>query len=420
VQLGDEALRAEFSAQRYASDGYPVNDASTQDQGSDTLNATAQLAGRLGGLSWSLRHLRSEAEVEYWSFGDLSQDGRTRTTAFTATGNPVPRWRSTLTLSRFDDRIDQNEPNFLSEFDFTDTRRDQLDWQNDIAMGEWLLWTLGATYEDEQTQARSFGTFFDERKRVRAGFLQGDLDLDAHRLIAAARYSDDQSFGAETTWNLDYGWQLADAWRLTAGAGTGFRAPDATDLFGSIGNPDLEPETSRSAEVGLRYRPAKGQELRLNAFDNRIRNLIEPNAGFTSLENIDRARIRGLEFGYDWRGRVWSLGLEGVAQDPRNETDDEPLPRRAERSASARLGYDQGPWSAGVQGLWVGERKDSSFSDIRLDAYSLLNLSLNYRLHAAWRLGLEVENLLDEDYETAATYPGRGRYVFVRLRHTTP
>ena len=39
---------------------------------------------------------------------------------------------------------------------------------------------------------------------------------------------------------------------MAASAGTGFRAPDATDLYGFGGNPDLEAEESLSFE--LRYR----------------------------------------------------------------------------------------------------------------------------------------------------------------------
>ena len=41
---------------------------------------------------------------------------------------------------------------------------------------------------------------------------------------------------------------------MTASAGTAFRAPDATDLYGFGGNPDLDPEESQSLE--LRWRQA--------------------------------------------------------------------------------------------------------------------------------------------------------------------
>ncbi len=47
---------------------------------------------------------------------------------------------------------------------------------------------------------------------------------------------------------------LGGATLLYGLAGTGFRAPDATDRYGFGGNPALEPERSRNLEVGVRHR----------------------------------------------------------------------------------------------------------------------------------------------------------------------
>ena len=85
---------------------------------------------------------------------------------------------------------------------------------------------------------------------------------------------------------------------------TAFRAPDATDRFGSIGNPDLDPEEVRNDRVWHRT-PVVGKHdiLSITYFENRIKDLIEPNATFTRMENIEKAKIKGIEINLQGRAR---------------------------------------------------------------------------------------------------------------------
>ena len=78
-----------------------------------------------------------------------------------------------------------------------------------------------------------------------------------HRLLLGVAYTDHETFGSQETWNLEYGFEFAGGALVAASAGTGFRAPDATDLYGFGGNPDLDAEESLSFE--LRYRQPLGE-----------------------------------------------------------------------------------------------------------------------------------------------------------------
>ena len=124
-------------------------------------------------------------------------------------------------------------------------------------------------------------------------------------------------------------------------AGSGFRAPDATDRYGFGGNPDLEPERSRNYEVGVRHAlDGAHSRCRSSAFRNDIDDLIdfvvavvrpvrrrEPR---TSPRRASRAsRPPGSTTRPPWQARV-----EAIYQDPRNLTDDEQLLRRARATAS--------------------------------------------------------------------------------------
>ena len=97
------------------------------------------------------------------------------------------------------------------------------------------------------------------------------------------RRDEHSEFGSETTWNLGWGRDLGSEWRVTASLGTAFKAPTINDLywpysadtyFGTTyiteGNPDLDPERSRSVELGLRYRPTEVLTLDAQLFRTRI------------------------------------------------------------------------------------------------------------------------------------------------------
>jgi vitamin B12 transporter len=61
---------------------------------------------------------------------------------------------------------------------------------------------------------------------------------------------------------------------------------------------------------------------------------------------------------------------------------------------------------------------DGSRGDVggtTLPGYALANLRADYRLNAAWRLGVRLENLFDRFYELAHGYntPGRSATVTV-------
>ena len=82
---------------------------------------------------------------------------------------------------------------------------------------------------------------------------------------------------------------------IYVGAGTAFRAPDTSDRFGFIGNPDLDPEESETIELGVVHQLTENNILSITYFENRIDDLIEPNDTFTRMENIHKAKITGVE-----------------------------------------------------------------------------------------------------------------------------
>ncbi len=187
------------------------------------------------------------------------------------------------------------------------------------------------------------------------------------------------SGGARLTWNDRWGSNLSPTLGVTRRAGAhvhlraavarGFRAPSFKELawnFVNVGGgyvlqgfPDLDPERSWNVSGGVEWQPAPTLRMEVEAFSNRIRNLIEP--GFVgnaesgllifSPRNVADAMTRGFEFslravldraeftaGYAY--------LDAYAVD-----SGLPLDRRAAHSARARA-------------AWTAE----ALSGLRLDA----------------------------------------------------
>lgn len=331
------------------------------------------------------------------------------------------RWTSKVELGHMIDDISQgrveDDIGAFESADFAETRRASLGWQNDLDLTSTNRLSLGAMYYDETADTLSFGEIDTD---VINAYVQDRLTLDRHSVLLAVGYVDHETFGGHGTWNAEYGFDVTDGTRLIASAGTAFRAPDATDRFGFGGNPDLEPERSLNYEIGLRHELGTGHRVFASAFQNEIEDLIQyivtdPLTFDGELRNAERARIRGIEAGYEITRASWRLRTEAVFQDAENLTTDEPLLRRADTNLSVSYVQLLGPVELGIDVLAAGDRED--FGGVTLESYVLTNLSAKYTFAPGWSAQARVENLFDEDYVLADGYNTQDRSLFVTLRY---
>lgn len=411
-----ERFEGTLALDRFATRGFPAQAAASEDTGHDRLGVNASAAVPLGGGRVAARHWQAEGTTDYHDFSGarVDQDFRNSSTQLDAAAPLGSGFGLRAALTHATDEIRQNQSP-----DYAITRRSGVELRGDW-LAEAASVALGAQAQREEADSLVFGSGFDVRTDIAAAFAQGTADLGRHHAVVAARYTDHEAFGGHVTGDAEYG---LDAWpggRLVASAGTAFRAPDATDRFGFGGNPDLQPEESRNVELGARHF-AGAHMLSLAAFDNRIDQLIE----FVCLDafcftgesrNVARARIRGVEAGWRWRPGPWTATVEGIVQDPVDETSGERLARRAGKSLTASVSRRLGRFELGADALAQGRREDSAFSSTVNAGYALLNLTAGWQ---AWR-GLSVqlrgENVLDTGYVTAAGFrsPGPGAYLTLR------
>jgi vitamin B12 transporter len=423
--FGGEASEVAFSANWLESEGFPARTVDDTDRGYDNRSFTVKGRTQLGVVKLGARYWQASGTSEYSDFflTPVDQDFENRMAAVDATFAPTGRWSSRVTASHVEDEIVQNQADFLGNFVAVRTRRNAADWQNDVRVGERQLFTAGLLLTREETTSTESFAPFDENTDTAMVFAQDRIDLGRHDLLLAAAYLDHETFGEESTWNAEYGIDVASGTRLIAAAGTGFRAPDSTDRFGFGGNPALDPEHSRNYELSLVQRFGERQRLRLSAFRNEIDDLIvfvvtDPVTFEGQNENVERARIDGVELAYEYDAPSWRLRAEAIAQDPRNLTTDEKLLRRASESLTLALAKTLGAHEIGCDVLLSGEREDFGTPEqVELDSYALVNLYARFALLRGLSLQVRLENALDEQYELASTYNTPDRSVFVALRY---
>jgi vitamin B12 transporter len=397
-------------------------------------NVTGRVSAELDAtdeLTFRARGFRSAGRTEYSSqtFGDppyapASQDFENSVYSVEGEYRVADSFGVRANLSRALDDIEQLQPGFgPDEFDYARTRRTTADVQVDLArIGAHAL-TVGVQRSAENTRAQSFGTVFDEDTHVTQSFVQDQFEIGRFSSRLALGQVHHQTFGDELTWNAEFGAAFDSGTRVSVSGGSAFRAPDSTDRFGFGGNPDLDPEVSRQVEISIRQKLGVHQ-LSLSAFDNRIRDLIDfVIIDFNTFEgqnqNVERARIKGVELGYQYTGAAWRARAELTLQDPRDESNDERLLRRSRESLVVAVNRDVGALDLGLDVAAFGNRKDFGFpTNVTLDSYALVNATLRYRVNAALTLQGRLENALDEDYVLAQGYRTEGRSYTIGVRYS--
>lgn len=413
VAVGDRGASGEFGINLnwQSTDGYAPRVESDIARGYENRSANLYAAREFATSEVSIRHWQSAGNVEYLDFflSPVDQDYKNAVTAIGLDTALPGDSSSKLLVSFMEDEVRQAQVP-----DYVLSKRLSIDWQYSRAFRQHKL-TGGLYAVAEDASSLSFGSLFDENTELRAVFLQDQLTVGRHKGFAAVRLSDHENFGRHTTWNVEYAFEINAAWTVNAGLGHAFRAPDATDRFGFGGNLNLQPELADEVQLGLRYASGKAHTFNIDIYANDIDDLIEFDLQSFTLQNLSKAKIRGVEVGYEYRGEHFVLRADVLRQTANNALTDTRLLRRAEKSAT--LSYTQmiGPHRLGLSVLASGARED--FGAVRLPGYVLANLIGQVQLNDRWQVNARLENLFDTEYQTAANYRMQKRSGFLELQY---
>ncbi|HMD73505.1 MAG TPA: TonB-dependent receptor [Steroidobacteraceae bacterium] len=439
---GGTGIQAALTGQQSA--GFPTYATDTLDSAYKNLSGTAAFTTHLGGLELGARYYQATGATDYANaiyntdftaftgFTPLNEHFTNSLLAAHASGDLTDAWHTRITWSRVVDDLRQRQDDPyaagpIGDFDYT--ARQTIDWQNDIKTTSEDLsqtFTFGAIIAEEQTNSLSYGTGYSIDTHTETYYLQDQLTEGANRLLLAFGEARHPAFGDHTTYNAEYGYSITRDTSFVVSAGTAFRAPTATDRFGFGGTPSLLPESSRNFEIGIKSRIDAHQQITFAAFQNTINDLIvfvnDPNLLYGGEnQNVDRARIRGLEASWELLADPWTVHLEGSLQDPRDLVDNSQLLRRTKHSFTLDAARKIGRGEIGMDLLLSGPRPDLDIiSDAPMQDGGYLLASLYGKLHLTreWSVSLRLDNALNRRYELADGYNTSARSASISTRYS--
>ena len=329
-------------------------------------------------------------------------------------GNFSTNWHYQLLAGYADEELSSDFGFFKTGFD---SDRLQFSWQNQLDVG--TRDTLGFGVDWYEENGKSLYSW-DESRDNTGLYATWDHFRDRLHLQLSGRLDDNSEFGSEFTGQAAIAVPVGQSLELMASYGSAFRGPNLNEQyspgFGGLfaGNPDLEPESSDSGEIGLRWNHAGGGELTASAYRTDVDDLIAFSGENFQAVNIDKARLEGLEFQYSLSRGNWRLDANLNLQDTEDRASGQSLLRRADEKGSVSIerSFDNGSW-LGLQWAYTGDRLD--FGGIELDSYQLINLRGGWQFRPDWRLELRGENLADENYEPAYGFNAPDRSWFISL-----
>ena len=359
------------------------------------------------------------------------------------------RWTTTLRLSATEDRRSYvNQPDPWSSATTDDRYRGRtvmLDWGNVMRLGQVgpladTALTFGASRQWEQSQSAAGSAFFrttvDASQRSDALHIGGQARLFERLDINLGLRNDaPNGYQGGTTWRAGAVLALPEIEsRLRGSVGTGYKAPSLFQRYGVIGgffrgNPDLRPEDSFSWEAG--FETDFGRHVTASAlyFDSRFRNLINYDPTFSTLVNVDQARIRGAELALTVRFAPWvTANAAWTILETRDLTTGQPLPRRPRNVASLSVRIQPEPRLVIVPELLLaGPSPEGAYARYGNDgtAYpvagynkpgAVLNLGVQWRWTPQVTLFADARNLTNSRYEPANGFVIPGRSVLVGTR----
>ncbi len=288
---------------------------------------------------------------------------------------------------------------------------------------------------------------FDERLNISTG-VRADiikLHISEDELLKSEQQTEKYN---EVNYNIGVRYNICKNLSAYSSFGTAFLSPTALQMTGAYqydytyywdgvaytgtarykGNTNLNPEQSKTFELGLNY--YKGNfSADLTWFNTNYENKIvqvklnDDQGDYDSYSNAKQARMSGFEteISYDFRDCFdnnfsiqpylkWTY-LYHAKQKEENEKIDILYVKKHNALFGLRLS-DIKKFDSSINFKYAGKRKEMTWGvdgSFDIPAYMTIDISSSYKLNDIFKFGIEVNNLLDERYGERYGYILSGR-----------
>ena len=229
---------------------------------------------------------------------------------------------------------------------------------------------------------------------------------------------------------------------MRAYAKKSFRMPTFNDLYYTdMGNANLKPESAMQYDVGFALNKhfeqgiVRHAEMHFDAYYNKVRDKIvaypKGQQFRWTMLNLGDVRIKGIDVEAEadcqvGRDLMATVRAQYTYQDARDVTDpstsyyNDQIPYIPWHSGSAIVGLTYRSWQLNYSFIYAGERYDEQENILynHVEPWYTSDLSLRYQCtwhRVQYTMMLEVNNVLDQQYEVIVNYPMPGRNYAVTL-----
>ena len=224
-----------------------------------------------------------------------------------------------------------------------------------------------------------------------------------------------------------------------------FRMPTFNDLYYTdMGNASLVPESALQYDAGFALNKhfergiVRHAAMHFDAYYNTVHDKIvaypKGQQFRWTMLNLGRVHIKGIDVEAEadvsaGRDFVATIRAQYTYQDARDVTDPatsyykHQIPYIPWHSGSAIVGLNYRQWTLNYSFIYAGERYDEQENILynHMEPWYTSDLSLVYSFHwqkMLWKAQLDVNNILDQDYEVIVNYPMPGRNYALTLNVT--
>jgi outer membrane cobalamin receptor len=249
---------------------------------------------------------------------------------------------------------------------------------------------------------------------------RGDLVIEG-----GLRADDPEELGVEWSPRLGLRYRIGESgWSVRGGWSQAFKLPSFFALASPPalgGNPDLVPETSEGADLGVELGSGSAS-LAVTLWTSSYDDLVDFD--FETFLHVNRSRIEadGVELQGRWRAseRV-RVDSAWTVQDLEGASDANVVLHSPEWFGNVGV-----EWSAAdsvrirVEGRFAGETADVQIplpERAQLDDWQVVDVAASWRVAERWLVRGYVDNLADEEYQHFAGFPQPGRTARVGVEY---
>lgn len=282
---------------------------------------------------------------------------------------------------------------------------------------------IGADYKDFED--KKIVEDFTNQNKVKGYKNKGIFLANTNKLFdgktiitEALRYDRYSDFDNKTTGKVGLKQYIVDELNLSTNYGTGYNVPNLYQLHDVwAGNEDLQPEKTKSYDVGLEY---KG--FSVTYFNNKIKNIIDYNYSTFSYDQMNgTSKIKGTEVAY--KNAITEdllLNLAYTNLSAKDENGNKLLNRPTNKFGFGVDYYGLKDFHFNINSEYIGSRESlnylTSTQRTKTGNYTIWNAVVDYDINKTFSTYVKLDNMFNKDYQIVDGYATSQRAAFVGLK----